>query len=326
MSRSDVFGPARALVLAIVLMARPALARTPEAIAISASGQCPAAESVQRQLVPLLVETSVETSVVAGPRGSVDEVWVADEGEEFRVKVRGVERVIENPARDCEERARIAAVLIALVVDPPLPAEDASVPETVIDSGPAAPPKVAPPPPPSPLAPLGWATLAAATAVFAPGSDGSRTWGAGPALRALVGPAAQPQWDLSLGAAFVSPVRLDLESGGVRLTQVPLDLSGSLILGSQQVRGVVGAGVVGDLLHLTGTGVSQAQSSLRFDVGLRSHVGARFRLGAEVWGVAEVSGIFFPRPYEFEVSPSGVVGHTPALWLAATFGVLFEIH
>jgi len=229
-----------------------------------------------------------------------------------------VERVIENAARDCEERARIAAVLVALVVDPPLPAADSAAPEA-----PAKPPPVpASAPPPAPPEPWEWAMLAGGTAALAPGAEGSRTWGAGPALRGLVG---QRGWDVAMTAAFVSPVRLELEGGGVRLTRIPLDLSGSLSFGSSEMRGVVGAGLAGDLLHFTGTDVAQAESSLRFDAGLRSHVGLRFRFGAEVWGVAEVSGTFFPRPYEFEVPPNGVVGHTPTFWLAATFGVLFEI-
>lgn len=313
MSRSDVFGSTRALALALMLLARPALARPPDELAIAATGQCPSAERVQRQLIPLLAQTSV----VVGPATSAEVVSVADQGEKFRVKLRDVERVIENPARDCEERARIAAVLVALVVDPPLPTGDSAGPQRAVQPEPT-PPKA----PSTPPARLSWATLAGATAALAPASEGSRTWGAGPLLRALLG---QAGWDVSLSAAFVSPVKLDLESGGVRLTRFPLDLSGSLLFGSSEVRGVVGAGLAGDLLHLTGTGVSQAQSSLRFDAGFRAHVGFRFRFGAKVWGLAELSGTFFPRPYEFEVPPSGVVGHTPAFWLATTFGVLFEI-
>jgi len=315
MARPDAFGLARALVL-VLLLARPALALPPAEIAVSARGECPAAERVQRQLAPLLVETRVH----AGSEGSAEQVWVADEGRGFRVKVRDVERAIDNPARDCEERARIAAVLVALVVDPPLSAGDSTAAEPAPRPRSAAVP--APPPARLPPAELRWASMAGATAALAPAPDGPRTWGVGPVLRALMGQAA---WDVSLSAAFLSPVTLDLETGGVRLTRFPLDLSASWIFGVAGARGVVGAGVAGDLLHLTGTGVSQAQSSLRFDVGLRSHAGFRFRFGAEVWGVGEISGTFFPRPYEFEVPPNGVVGHTPAVWLAATLGVLFEI-
>lgn len=303
---------APALVL-LALLARPALAGPPRELAVSATGQCPAAERVQKQLMPLLPDTRV----FLGPRESAETVWVADAGEEFRVKVRDVERVIANPVRDCEERARIAAVLVALVVDPPLPAADSGTPE------------VHPPPPPPPPGPpparseaWEWTATVGATVALAPGSEGSRTWGAGPLVRGQLG---RDGWEVALTAAFVSPVRLDLESGGVRMTRAPLDLSGGLSWGGSVVRGVVGAGVAGDLLHLEGTGVAEAQSSLRFDVGLRAHVGVRFRFGAKVWGVTEVSGTYFPRPYEFEVPPHGVVGHTPAYWLGATIGVLFEI-
>jgi len=307
------FALALALASMLLGLARAALASPPRELAVSASGECPAAERVQRQLMPLLVDTSV----FVGPRSTAETVWVADAGEEFRVKVRDVERVIANPVRDCEERARIAAVLVALVVDPPLPAADSGAPELEL---PPAPPASSPPPAPS--EPWSWAAMAGATVALAPGSEGSRTWGAGPLVRGQLG---QRGWDLALTAAFVSPVSLDLENGGVRLTRAPLDLSGSLSWGGSELRGVLGAGLAGDLLHLEGTGVAQAQSSLRFDVGLRAHVGVRFRFGAKVWGVTEVSGTYFPRPYEFEVPPHGVVGHTPAYWLGAAIGVQFEI-
>ena len=308
MPRSDVFGPA--LVLVSVMLTSPALAGAPSELSIDASGQCPKAEQVQQQLKPLLVETRI---YVGSARAS-EVAWISDEGQGFRVKVRDVERVIANPARDCKERARIAAVLVALVVDPPLPAAPnvAASPPAQKPEASASTPSL---PPPSELR---WALMAGGSAAVAMGAEGDHTWGAGPALRALVG---EPGWEVSLTAGFLSPVLLDLESGGVRATRAPLDLSASLLFGSANVRGVAGAGVAGALVHFTGTGLSQARSTLRFDLGLHTHAGFRFRFGPELWGLAEVSATYFPRPYEFEVPPNGVVGRTPAFWLATTLGV-----
>jgi hypothetical protein len=319
MPRLNAF--ATACVLGLLLSwSEAARAGAPSELRIAADGRCPAGDRVQRQLVPLLAETAVFT----GEREGIETAWVADQGQRFSVKVRHVERVIQDEARDCEERARIAAVFIALVVDPPLP--------PAADSGGTEPPQgphpIAEPKPLAPTAPLSAAgpsiaTMAGATAALAPGSEGGRTWGAGPVLRCLLSGSV---WDLSLAAAFVSPAQLDLKSGGVRLTRVPLDLSGAIVLGSSRVRGFFGAGLAGDLLHLSGTEVTRARSTVRFDVGFRSHLGARVLFGSGIWGVAEMSGRYFPRPYEFEVPPRGIVGHTPSVWLATTVGALFEIH
>lgn len=309
-------GLALAWALTLVLSSpRTARGSAPEKLAIQADGRCPAAERVQRQLGPLLADTTL----LLGASASGETAWVGDHGDQFTVKVRHVERVIADADRDCEERARIAAVFIALVVDPPLPPTG--------DSGTVPPqsphPVAEPSPPPSPPEPgPSLASMAGATAALAPGSEGSRTWGAGPVLRLLAG---RPEWDISLAAAFLSPAKLTLDAGGVRLTRVPFDVSGSLLFGVPTVRGAVGAGLAGDLLHLSGTELVRPQSSVRFDVGFRSHLGLRVLLGSGIWGVAEMSGRYFPRPYEFEVPPRGIVGKTPSVWLATTVGALFEL-
>lgn len=314
MPRPSSYRAAWVLASSLLFFAPPSSARAPIRLAVSADGQCPRAERVQRQLEPLLSETTI----LVGPRLETETASVADRGQEFSVKVRHVERVIRDPARDCEERARIAAVFIALVVDPPLPpTRDSGATEPPPSPHPVARPE----PPPKAPAPV-VATMAGVTAAWAPGRDGRRPWGVGPVLRFLVG---RPAWDVSLAAAFVSPAELDLKRGAVRLTRVPFDLSGSLVFGGFRLRGVVGAGVAGDLLHLAGADLARARSTVRLDVGLRSHLGLRVLLGSGIWGVAETSATFFPRPYEFEVPPSGVVGQTPSVWLAASVGALFEI-
>ena len=72
----------------------------------------------------------------SGPAGASDAA-VSDEGVHVRVNVAGQERSFDDGGRQCSERARHAAVFIALVVDPPSIAE--SRPE-----GPEAPPPAPP--------------------------------------------------------------------------------------------------------------------------------------------------------------------------------------
>src|SRR5260221_11730334 len=81
---------------------------------------CPAPSQVAAVLAPLLRGTKV-----AGGAGSPgpDDALVSDDGSKFRVAVASREREFNDAERDCTERARQAAVFIALVLDPPLVAD-----------------------------------------------------------------------------------------------------------------------------------------------------------------------------------------------------------
>src|SRR5882672_4276079 len=81
---------------------------------------CPAPSQVAAVLGTLLRGTKIAgTSGLPGP----DDASVSDEGSKFRVEIAGRERVFDDAERDCTERARQAAVFVALVLDPPLVAD-----------------------------------------------------------------------------------------------------------------------------------------------------------------------------------------------------------
>jgi hypothetical protein len=97
-------------------------------------GACPDAGLVEQKLAPLLPDRTLvigeaaEGATSASLPGSA-RAAVHDRGPRYLIEVAGRSRQVDDPARDCTERARVAAVFIALNVDPhaaaaePLPDE-----------------------------------------------------------------------------------------------------------------------------------------------------------------------------------------------------------
>src|SRR5205814_3430832 len=101
-------------------------------LVVEAAGQCPERAAVMAALQPVLGDEALRST-----RGLSR---VSDLGDRFEVVALGQTRQYADPNRDCAERARVAAVFIALTVMPPMFAMPS----------PPAPPAarvVAPPPP-----------------------------------------------------------------------------------------------------------------------------------------------------------------------------------
>src|SRR5437660_611079 len=81
-------------------------------LVVEAAGQCPEREALLGALRPVLGEEALRsTSGVSR---------VSDLGDRFEVIALGQTRQYADPARDCAERARVAAVFITLAVNPPM--------------------------------------------------------------------------------------------------------------------------------------------------------------------------------------------------------------
>src|SRR6266498_3423098 len=80
--------------------------------AIETSGSCPSAEQVSATIAPLLGSS-------AARRWAEGAVRVDDLGDRFELAAAGQTRQYLDTARDCSERARVAAVFIALALNPP---------------------------------------------------------------------------------------------------------------------------------------------------------------------------------------------------------------
>jgi hypothetical protein len=279
---------------------------------LAASGVCPSSEAVWASVSALV------------PGGALDAVpsaatiAVSDLGDNYRVAVsKGEdvrERTYRDVARDCEQRARFAAVFIVLTFMPPELMVEPAKPVSVVGLPAQAFPTLEAPPPRWRLE-LGvfWDAAPAILGAPSTGSPGGelRLALGRQRLRGIVGMGVQTRahFDVSGLAAREERASIDL---GVRAVRAfgPLDLGGEM-------------SVVGVVFRAQGTNTVAPGQETRLDLGARA--GLVLRLGAartrSALPFVGVHATFFPRPYDIVVMPKGVLGHPPSLWLGATVGV-----
>ena len=294
--------------MAVWALPRVGWAEVPAVLYLDAQGACPQSDTIRRQLGPLLPDTEVVLAAAEPGRAA----RVVDAGLSFTIDVAGARRQIREPARDCVERARIAAVFIALALDPPMiPArqEAASVVPLVAAASPA--------PEPQRQVSLLFGGRFSAALTSAEGN----VLGVGPLLGAAIG---QSNWEVAAAASLLTPYTLRFERGSVRMIRAPIELGYRVLGRTGAVTGYLGAGVAADLLRVTGVSFERSASALRLDLGVRGTFGVRHAVSSS-WAVfAEVAGAFFPRPYRFELEPTGAVGTAPSTWLALSFGAMLH--
>jgi hypothetical protein len=263
------------------------------------------------------------TAHLAGSADEADalEVRVADEGERYRVVIAGAARTVEDGARRCDERARTAAVFVVLVLQPPSVAID----EAPVAAPPPGPPlRAAPvtPPPTGSTGPRVEVELSAQLALpVRPVFDGAVTAGGG--VRIGVGGSLV---SVTAGAALLAPATLRLPTGSVDLLRAPFDVDLRLAgrRGSVEVAGELGLAVA--LLHAQGHGFTVDESAFGAEVGVRAAGHLRWWLTDRVGVSLALQAVAVPAPARLIVSPAGVVGEAPFLWLAASFGAVVRLH
>ena len=309
---------AAAVARSVTAFAAPSTAeRPPSAPEITSTGSCPSADAIWTAMSSLVPSGALESL----PRAAA--VDVADSGDTYRVRLTVSNtqrvRVYRDLARDCEQRARFAAVFVVLTLMPP---------ELLIESPklPAAEPAPEPPPlePPAPvvvevparrlrfeLAALGDTAPAVASAPEMTGAGGElrAAIGAG-RLAALFAIGLQPRTDFTIGALRAREQRIPIDAG-IRWRQVQrwLEIDGEFSL-------------VAAIFRTQGLSPVVAREATRVDLGLRG--GIVLRVGARDTRIAPIVGVhaaYFPRPYDLALVPAGTVGRTPSLRLGATAGI-----
>jgi len=309
-------GHRRRVALALLVAAwagRLGVARAQSPAAISIEGACPDGRAIERAIAAL-----IPRGTAALPESA--HATVEDAGESYRVEVQSAavtrSRLFRDAARDCEQRARFAAVFIVLTLLPP----ELAVPAA---PKPAPPPPPAPPAPAPPIAPpraprlrleaaaLGeWAPAAFASAsALALGGQLQAAYRLGPIAPAL-SVAVEPRIDYTIGGLQVRERRVPI-GAGVRVQHATrgLELAAQLEL-------------VLAPLQAQGRNSAMPASGTRLDVGARA--GAQIRLGAPQRRLAPFVGFqvsLFPWPYEISTTPAGGLGTTPPLWLGVTAGL-----
>lgn len=283
------------------------------------------------------------------PAGAPSHVPVAvlDEGLLYQVMVGGQVRVFRDPARRCAERARTAAVLVALTLDPPsvkLPHDDLDLEALLRDepqpSAPVepTPPPVCPVPPPAPACPAPPPVAApkppparhAAVLTLSGAVDGPVGGPAGTAGSVTGGGRVEADlvWHgvgFSVGAQGMSPAELVNAGVRARLVRTALDVGavGALRLGPAE--GVLGLGMGVLVDAIDDVGPPAGGWTVRAEPLLRAAAGLRLWLAPRVALALGLQALISLKPVAFRTYAGDPLGQTPRAWLGGTLGVAWAL-
>jgi hypothetical protein len=310
---------------------RGSAAPPPPLPVVEATGACPGADAVRAALLPLAGQV--------GPQPAGMAAHVTDLGSRFQIAAAGQSGLFIDAGRDCAERARVAAVFIALALNPPTLQARAPVPPAAAPAPASGAAAVAAPaavrdgadlaramapvatPPPS----RRWFALAVVARLDGASTDGAGAVdvGGGPEVRAAAGRGA---FGAAAGASLLSPTTKAFGSVPVRERRFPFSLSATArhaLPARLAIAGDLGVALVP--FTLQGQQLGAPAPATRLDVG--AHVAVALRL-PPVWGwvapVFDVHADYFPRTYELSVNPLGTIGSSSHLWLGASLGLSFE--
>ena len=299
-------------------------AAPPSGLTVEATGQCPSRQAVTAALLPALRREPPVAPGAGVPR-------VVDLGDRFEVAAFGHTRQYLDTARDCAERARVAAVFITLALDPPVPPPSSAAPPTAprgdvpaIESAPNQ-PVAATAAPRTPPTSTRWAAFAVGARVDGPVGAAFPADGvaAGPELRGAVG------WrfiGFAATAGLLAPTEARLSSVTVHEQRFPISFA--LSARRRLARGFEAAAALGVSLvpiTLRGDGLMTSLPATRLDTGARAAFD--LRLPALAWLAAPFVSVhveYFPRPYVLDVAPVGNIGSTARFWLGASVGIVIR--
>ena len=279
---------------------------------IGGPSTCPRPDAVWSELLTLVPPERLGARLRTATRGKTPLVEIVDLGVPYRILAAGQVREYRDDSRDCAYRARIAAVFVALAIDPaqlatmPTPAAPAAAPPL---------PQTAPPPFDDLQSPRARLDLGA-TVVGGLGPEdhvgqvgAELRWSAG---RHRFGPEA--------GVTALLPV--DNTVGGVRLRQwrLPIDAGLRARSAGPRFERYGELGVSAALLSERALDLATSRSQTGIEIGLRLAVGVHAS-HARFAPFAALSGELVPAPPAIFALPAGTVGHTPLFWIGATAGL-----
>jgi hypothetical protein len=252
------------------------------------------------------------TAFVAALRAIVPDVELAptglrvelsDDGADYRVVAGALTRDFTDPAVRCDERARKAAVLVALALAPPTVAA-----------------------PPARAVPAGRRTHIALEVggVFdaAPRPGSNSVYSGGAQVRLYVGAA---HFGGVVSVAGLSPTTLDVPPARARLRRVPLALS----LRGQLRRGRLGLsldlGAVVAVQITDGVDVAPSVEQTRLELGIRLEAKLEYWAWRRIAPFLAIQGEYDPVPYNLVLPSAGIVGTTPPGWVGAVAGLAFAL-
>lgn len=267
---------------------------------LQVSSQCPSRELIETELAPLLGERAPELDTSL-------RIEISDSGDSYRISVGATEREVNDPQRDCQERAKVSAVFIALNLPTRAPQ--------------APPPPASPPPSPQPVARSSQMQLVLqllGAVEHAP--ELSRTGNGlyvGPSLRT-------GRFDLTLNSGIFAPLSVagaEREAATYELWRFPT----SLTLGfNSDARGLgigIAAGLAVDVLRFRGLQLPNPDSGLRVNPGFVLALPLRLHASRHVAAVLMPTLTLFPRTYIVRLEPTRTLDESPRFWLGARIGL-----
>ncbi len=272
---------------------------------------CPTREAVAAALSPALAHFRPNLDPLPS------DFRLADLGDAFEVTVGGqVQRYADAP-RDCTERARVAAVFVALAMNPP--SLEAMRPP------PPVPPAIQrPQPPPEWERELSWLSVGVAARVdgaVGAGSDATSGATVGGELDVAIG---RGSFGIEASAGLVTSTQNTIDSVQVTQQRFPCSLSGTFRRrASAHLEMGADLGVALTPFTLHGQGLDMTLPVTRFDAGARLALELRLaRPGLAPFASLHVD--YFPRTYEIAVAPLGNIGTTAPLQIGLSLGVALE--
>lgn len=270
---------------------------------IRGDSACPRPDAVWAEVTTLVphehLDERVRDLLAAAPP-----IEIMDLGPRYRLIAAGRVREYRDDARDCAHRAHVAAVFVALVLDPAafLP------PPPVVTAMPAA---AASPPART------YAAHLELGAAIGTGASVDRPALLGAALHVAFG---RGTLALVVGATAAAPTETTVNGLRVRALRAPADvgLRARLAAGWVEISGDLG--LTWALLSERALDLATSNSRTATEIGARAAVALRFSGTARVAPFVTAYAEVVPWPTELFALPRGVVGHTPTVWIGAVAG------
>ena len=308
------FGAASGLIAAVLPMTA-AHADPPSSLRVVGQDTgCPSAKQVAAVLERMLPRTKV-TAEAGSPTAA--ETTVSDQGARFRVTVAGQERSFDDGAHQCAERARHAAVFVALVLDPPAISD-------LSPDAPPAPPAAVPPPPASPPPPperppsgRQWDVAFGGVVLVAPEVE-NRSTAVAQGVAAFARSKRGIHWGVGAGVLH-GELRFDVASADAWWFPLDAVVGVSTKATSWELGAELGPNA--SILSIVGKDLKQAQRQIRVELGGRVSAWSRFWFTKKFAAFLSADCIVRPFPYVLDIDPRGGIGEMPAIWLGASAGL-----
>lgn len=280
---------------------------------IRAENACPERAAVWRAVTALASHEHPTTLTLQAALSSVE---LEDLGPRYRVTVRGRTREYEDPERNCERRAQVAAVFVALVLSPTEGTTEEPAPEKV-EAKPEAPhdtPVVAPRRQAGPWSVEGAAILAMAphegATVLAPSAALGVAW-------------MSDHWGAALGARVpLLGGTFPMGSATAHFSRYPAYLGFRWRWHVAPFAGAVEASGMAAILRMGQEGFPRAT---RVEGGVRLSAMAQL----DATPLAPYIGVFsewIPVPYPLALAPDGPLTHAPTLWFGIAAGMSLSLN